>query len=73
MTPCPTRPSVVSSVEAEVDASGAVSASSSEKADRSEVTLRTRLTARRYFASEVYCRLGYRASSQSRWTVNGGL
>lgn len=65
----------MSSVVAEVDARGGAAAStaSSGNADRSEVTLRTRFTARRYLGSEVYCRLGYSVSSHNRWMVKGGL
>lgn len=57
MTPCRMTPSDVSSVTAEVDAKWSVPSSSSN-ADLSDVTLKTRLTARRYFGSEVYCRRG---------------
>ena len=65
----------MSSVVAEVEARGGAAAStaSSGNADCSEVTLRTRFTARRYLGSEVYCRLGYNVSSHNRWMVNGAL
>jgi hypothetical protein len=60
-------------VMADVEASGSSESQSSLNADLSDVTLKTRLTARRYFGREVYCRRGYRESSQSRWIVKGGL
>lgn len=51
--PWPTSPRVVSRVVAEVEATGALSSSSSGNMDCSEVTLRMRFTARRYFGREL--------------------